>query len=711
MVNIFKKDWIDKHFDIFFCLFLVTSTISIYLKIYHYDFVSFDDNEYVYENLHVKSGITLTNILWAFTAFHSNNWHPLTWISHMLDCHLYGLTPGLHHLTNLFFHIVNSLLLFFIFKQMTGSQWKSAFIAVIFALHPLHVESVVWISERKDVLSTFFWMLTIWSYIRYVKQPGIQRYVWILLFFILGLLCKPMVVTLPFVLILLDYWPLNRFQYQSIFDVKKEIWLRIFLEKVPLFILVTIFCFLTYYAQKHGGIVKSLDVFPFQVRIANAIVSYMNYIGKMIYPVDLAFLYPYHGMPPWWKIAIACLLFFIISFLALKNIRKNPYVIVGWLWYVGTLVPVIGLVQVGMQTMADRYTYIPSIGLLIIIGWGIPELTIPWQHKKKGVAAAAVIMISIFAAVTWKQIGYWKNSMTMLEHTIKVTSNNYIALDSLGVELFKQGRIEDAINYYIQSSRIYPNNPYPHFNLGVALYLKGHIEEAVRQYIEALNIESNYFKAHTNLGAALFAQGKTEEAVKHYLDAIRINPDFIDAHINLGIAFNKQGRIEDAIKQFNQALIIDPNNINVHFNLGTDLEKIGRIDEAINHYSEAVRVNPNLLEAQYLLGNALLRRGRVNEAIQHYFQVLRIKPDCAEAHNNLGTAFYQQGRIDESIDQYLQAIRIKHDYAEANNNLGGAYFLKGDIRAATSCFQEALRINPNYESAKNNLQKILMVQQ
>jgi protein O-mannosyl-transferase len=694
------------------CLFLVIATLSVYWQVQHFDFVSFDDNEYVYDNFHVKNGITSENLIWAFTAFHSNNWHPLTWLSHMLDCQFYGLNPGLHHLTNLLFHIANSLLLFFIFKQMTGDLWKSGFLAALFALHPLHVESVAWISERKDVLSAFFWLLTLWCYIRYVRRPGLNRYALVLLFFIFGLLSKPMLVTLPFTLFLLDYWPLNRFHYQPLAgnQTKTQI-IRLLLEKIPLLTLVPISCLLTFYAQRHGGVVKSIDIFPFQVRIANAIVSYISYIGKMIYPANLAFLYPHPGMPPWWKISGAFFLIITISFLSVKKIKKHPYVIVGWLWYLGTLIPVIGIIQVGMQAMADRYTYIPSIGLLIIAVWGIPEFFANWRNKRIWIAISATTAISIYAIVAWKQVGYWKNSISMLEHTLEVTSNNHIALDSLGVERFKQGKLDDAMSLFLQAARIYPNNPYTHFNMGVALYVKGNIQEAINQYLEAVHIEPNYFQAYSNLGAAFFSLGQTEEAIKHYIKAITIKPDYMDAYINLGIAFDTLGNFENAIKSYNQALHIDPNNINAHYNLAVDLEKIERLDEAILHYSQTIRLRPDFFDAHYRLSVALYKRGRMDEAINSYLEVLRINPDFAEAHNNLGVVLYNKGRVNEAIDHYLKALSIKPDYAEAYNNLGGSYFLKGDTKAAISAFQEALRINPEYANAKKNLQQVLMSQE
>jgi protein O-mannosyl-transferase len=676
-----SKASLNKYYYIFVCLFIAVSTFSVYWQIHNYDFVNFDDDEYVYNNPHVNNGITINNIIWAFTSFHSYNYHPLTWISHMIDCQLYGLNPARHHLTNLLFHIANALLLFFVFNKMTNSLWQSGFIAALFALHPLHIESVAWISERKDVLSMFFWILTLLSYISYSRRPSVYRYYGVLLFFIFGLLSKPMVVTLPFVLFLLDYWPLDRFGGQeSIFchiSKPKSIFVCLVLEKIPLLILSGISSIVTFYAQKYGGIVKSLDIFPIKVRIANALVAYATYITKMIYPYKLAYLYPHPGMPLWWKLTGSCFLLFCISYFAIRSMKQYPYFIVGWLWFLGTLVPVIGLVQVGVQSMADRYSYVPLIGLFVIVAWGVPELITHWKRKNLWVTISTTIVLAILMIMTWKNIRYWENSITINEHALQVTSQNYIALDSLGITLFRQGHIDEAIHLYQQAIQIQPDNCYVHFNLGVALYMKGDIEEAIKQYLEALRIEPNYFKALTNLGAALYQQGHIDESINWYQQALRINPDYLEAHYNIGIAF----------------------------------DKLGKIEEAIQHYLQAVRIDPNFVSAQYFLAIDLYKQGRINESIDHYLQVLRIKPDSAEAYNNLGAALYSQGHIEKAIAHYQQALRIKPDYSEAYNNMGTAFFGKGDINGAIACFKKALQIKPDYINAKNNLNSVLMTQQ
>jgi len=570
-INNRSKEFIIKHRDILVCLFLVMATLAVYWQVQNYDFVELDDNAYIYENRHVQEGLTLESITWAFTTIHAGNWHPLTWLSHMLDCQFYGMNSGWHHLTNLFLHTANTLLLFLVFRKMTGSLWQSCFVAALFALHPLHVESVAWVAERKDVLSTFFWMLTMWSYIWYVEHPVVHKYILVVLFFALGLMSKPMLVTLPFVLLLLDFYPLNRFQFQqsdgSAKAQQRSIALRLILEKIPLFVLVAISSAVTFYAQKHGGGVATLEVIPIKARVANALVSYVKYIGKMVYPSKLAVIYPHPGMLPWWQIAGACLLLVSISFLAIRVVKQSPYFAVGWLWYLVTLVPVIGLVQVGTQSMADRYTYVPLVGIFIIIAWGIPELAAQWRFKKIWFITLAIVLLSTLMTVTWKQVGYWKNSITLFEHTLEVTSNNWMSHSNLGAALHIQGRTEEAIEHYLQALRLKPNHVDVHNNLGLALYSKGRTEEAIDHYLQALRIKPDDVNAHNNLGFTLYNQGRITKAIEHYLQALRIKPDFEKAHNNLGVALIRMGNIKGAISCFQEALRINPAYVNAKNNL------------------------------------------------------------------------------------------------------------------------------------------------
>ena len=509
---------IIKNRDILTCLFLVMVTLAVYRQVQHFDFV-FDDFLYIVENRHVQDGLTLDSVIWAFTTTHAGNWHPLTWLSHMLDFKLYGLNAGGHHLISLFFHIANTLLLFVVFNKMTGDFRQSGFVAVLFALHPLHVESVAWVAERKDVLSTFFWLLTMLSYIWYVKRPAVSKYLLVILFFALGLLAKPMLVTLPFVLLLLDYWPLCRYQVEQsgCFEgqaQQKQSALDLVWEKIPFLMLATISCVVTFLAQKHKGYVRSLDVLPLTLRIANALVSYVKYIGKMIWPAKMAVLYPHPGVFPWWKIAGAFLLLLAISLLIIRGIKQSPCFAIGWLWYIGTFVPVIGLVQVGSQSMADRYTYVPFIGLFIIIAWGVPAILAGRSYSTIGLAALAIICLPVLMALTWKQLGYWENNITLFEHTLEITSNNYLSHYNLGTALEKQGCTEEAIEHYLKALRIRPGYVDAHNNLGVSLFSKRDVEGAIASFREALRIRPDYSRAKNNLKKALMIQQQNQR-LKH----------------------------------------------------------------------------------------------------------------------------------------------------------------------------------------------------
>lgn len=689
---------------------LVGMIVGIYFQVYRFEFVGFDDNEYVYENPHVITGISLKNIAWAFTAFHSNNWHPLTWISHMMDCQVFGLHPGWHHLVNLLFHILNSVLLFLVFLKMTGALWQSAFIAAVFAVHPLHVESVAWVAERKDVLSAFFWMLTLWGYQAYIKLPEIKRYILVLLFFVLGLLSKPMLVTLPFVLLLLDYWPLGRIQFpEKQWDFKNCIILqkKLILEKIPLFILSGVSSVMTFGAQSHGGVVKSFETFPMTNRISNAFVSYLAYIGKMIYPENLAFQYPYPETLDLWKGVVAICLVLLITFLSIRMAPKRPYFIVGWLWYLGTLVPVIGFVQVGMQSMADRYMYIPMVGLLIVVSWGLAEIIQKWKATKKLSVASAMIIIPLLMSVSWKQIGYWATSNTMLDHTLKVTSNNYIAHDTLGVNLFLAGKTEEAIYHYLKAAQIYPKNYYTQFNLGVARFQQGKIDEAIAHYTKAVSLEPNYAKAHCNLGAAFFQKKEYEKAAAHFLKAITIDPGYVDANYNLGILYYAEGKMDAAISCFLKVTEFRSDFADAYYYLGLAFDKKGAADNAVRNFQAALRLQPNSVEIIVLLAGEMLKQKNFNAAITYYAEALKLAPDNLVAHHNLGVAFFNLGQVDRAIQHYIKAIKINPSFADGYFNLGGALYAKGNIDGAVLCFKQALEIKPDFEEAQRELAKLL----
>jgi tetratricopeptide (TPR) repeat protein len=655
-------------------LCLIIAVIIPYQQVINFDFVGYDDNLYVTENLNVQKGLTIEGLIWAFTTFHSANWHPLTWLSHMLDCELYGLNPMGHHCSSLQIHIANTLLLFFILQYMTGALWKSAFVAALFALHPLHVESVAWVAERKDVLSTFFGLLSIAAYYRYVKNPRIINYLLIILLLGLGLLSKPMLVTLPFVCLLLDLWPLQRFKfhknYTGVFEPSgfKAV-LRLIWEKIPLFTLVAVASMLTFIAQQSSGAVKSLESFSLKVRIANAFVSYVSYVLKTIWPSDLAVFYPHPGDTlPGWKIIGAALLVAAAIFLSIRALKRYPYIPVGLFWYLGTLVPVIGLVQVGDQTMADRYTYIPLIGLFIIALWGISELLNKWQYQKIFLGISAVIILSALTVCTFSQASHWRNGITLFENAVKVTGNNYIAQNNLGTELIPVD-IDKAISHYKAALKINPDYAMALYNLGNVLEKKGNIDEAIDHYFKALRIEPDYAEAHNNLGTVLTKKGNYDEAILHFKKALKINSQLIKARNNLANLLFLQGKPDEAISHYNEILKSNPEYADAHYNLAYVMSSQGKLDEAVLHYKEAIRINPQYAKAHYHLGKMLMNQKKMKEAMFHFAETIRISPDYVEGYNQIGIILAEQGKYKKAKVFFLKAVQIKPKYTEARKNI------------------------------------------
>ncbi len=625
------------------CVILIALSVIVYAPLAGFGFVTWDDPTYVYSNPQVAQGLTWQGIQWAFTSTVASNWHPATWLSHMLDVQLYGMNPGPHHITSLVLHILNTLLLFGLLFRMTGAWGRSAFAAGLFALHPLHVESVAWIAERKDVLSTLFWMLTIAAYVAYVRRPRPGRYLLVLALFGLGLMAKPMLVTLPFVLLLLDFWPLQRVEVghsagqSALAAFRQQVpgLLRLVREKLPLFALAAVSSAVTVLAQRHGGAVRGLEAVPLGLRLANALAAYLAYIGKMVWPVRLAAFYPLGAATPVFEACLGALLLFAVTVFAVRARRRHGYLLVGWLWYVGTLVPVIGLVQVGDQSMADRYTYVPLIGLFLIAAWGAPELLARWQHGRLALPAAAGCVLLACAALAGAQVRYWSDSAALWQRALAVTEGNYIAHNELGDILMEQGRVEEAIPHFVESLRIKPGFALAQINLGLALMRQGKFDEAARSFGEAVRITPGFAEAHDEWGQALARQGKFDEAIGQYTEAVRLKPDFALAQANLGTALMQQGRF----------------------------------DEAARSLEEALRLKPEFPEAHHRLGNVLARQGRANEAIGQYTEALRLKPDFAEAHNDLGVTLGQQGRLEEAAQHFGEALRLKPGFADAINNL------------------------------------------
>jgi len=524
---------------------LAAVTLAVFWNVQFHDFILYDDLPYVVLNRHVQSGLTGGSLFWAVTTMEMSNWHPLTWLSLMLDYDLFRLNPAGYHWTNLLIHIAGAILLFSLLRRMTEDIWKSALVAALFAVHPLHVESVAWVSERKDVLSAFFWFLTMGAYVRYTERPGAGNYLLIIAAFSLGLLAKPMLVTLPFVLILLDIWPLRRLPVpftRSNRTLPDDVggrgvtWSHALREKLPFFFLALLSSVVTYLAQMSWKAMPSLEALPLETRLANALIAYVQYIVKMFWPVDLAFFYPYVLWWPPWILAGAMLLLTGLTILTMRVVERRPYLAVGWLWYLGTLVPVIGIVQVGSQAMADRYTYIPLIGLFIMIAWGVPELMAKWRFRKPFLSVLSVVVLSVLAGCSWQQVQYWRNSVTLFERALSVTSKNYLTHNNLGVALFLEGRTEEAVRHYNAALQIKPDYADAHYNIGMALAAQGKYEEAIHRYREALHVRPDDAGTHNNIGVALAAQGKVDAAIGHYTQALQISPNHEKARANLAAA-------------------------------------------------------------------------------------------------------------------------------------------------------------------------------
>ncbi|HSQ31260.1 MAG TPA: tetratricopeptide repeat protein [Gemmatimonadaceae bacterium] len=637
-------------------LALAAITIVLYLPVRHYPFIGFDDPGYVTDNGRVKGGLTLDAVRWAITAGYFANWHPLTWISHMVDVQLFGMNAGAHHVTNLALHVTNTLLLFGVLYRMTGALGRSATVAALFAVHPTHVESVAWVSERKDVLSTLFWMLTLWAYWAYTRKPGLGRYLLVAVSFALGLMAKPMLVTLPCALFLLDVWPLRR---AVLGESPRAVWLRLIYEKLPLLALAAASSVITFVVQRNSGAVESLTILPIPIRISNAILAYWGYIEKLVWPSGLALLYPYPKNIYVGSVLLVLALLIAITVVVARAARSRPYLLIGWLWFMGTLVPVIGIVQVGKQPMADRYTYLPSIGLFIMLAWGLTELLQRARAPKALAAALSVGAVAMFAVVASAQVERWQSSIDLWEHTIAVTGDNYLAENNLGWDLAQANRSAEAIPHYEASIRLSPRFVGGHTNLALALVAVGRYEEAVAQYKYALQIEPKNYLVHGNLGFALSHLGRLDDAVSEFDEAIRLKSDYVEALNGLGLALARKGDIDGAIRNYNEALRYMPKFPEAHNNLGAALASQGKLEEATRQFAEAIRLKPVFADAHNNFGVALSTQGKLDEAIAQFTEAVKNDPNHAKAHYGLGLALERQGKMSDAAREFSTVLRLQ----------------------------------------------------
>lgn len=611
------------------CVFLIALAWIVFGQSLRFEFINFDDGDYVVKNPIVARGLTPAGILWAFTHLHAGNWHPVTWISHMLDAQLYGLRPGGHHLSNVLIHAATAILLFLVLRQMTGALWRSAFVAAVFAIHPLRVESVAWVAERKDTLSGLFFMLTMAAYIRYARRSSAGSYGLLLLSLALGLMAKPMLVTAPFVLLLLDYWPLHRLRKPG--DAKKTPLRRLALEKLPLLILVAASGALTLLAQKTA--IQPLTHLPGMTRLSNVIISYAVYIRQMFWPLDLTAYYPLRVEDiDASQVLLSFLLLVGISVIVFIH-RRRRYLVTGWLWYLVMLVPVIGILQVGNQAHADRYTYLPQIGLYLAVTWGAVDLCANWRHRSLVLGVLATVVLAALTFAARIQTSHWRESESLWRYTLARTSNNAMAELNLGEALHKKGRVDEAIAHLEKSVEIQPGYATNHGSLGIALLTKGRRDEAFAHLRKSLELNPEQAPIHSSLGVALLDLGQPEESLAHLQKAVEIDPNDSDAHYNLGNTLLQMGRASQAIVEYERALTVDP-----------------RDTQALNNLAWLLATSPD----------ALIRDGA--KAVE-----LAERADSLTEHRSpvisatLAAAYAEAGRFDDAIKAGRHALQLATD--------------------------------------------------
>lgn len=740
------------------CLLLAMLTLAAFWPVLHNGFVNYDDPEYVTENPHIRTGLTGANVHWAFINQHGGNWHPLTSISHMLDVQLFGLRANWHHGINLLFHTINVVLLFLLLEQLTGRRWPSASVAALFAVHPLHVESVAWVAERKDVLSTFFFLLTLGAYVKYVSsrtrreqkkseinpktQIGKFYYCLALVLFALGLMSKPMLVTLPLLMLLLDFWPLRRLQSANHNAQPAKPWPqnstspipRLVLEKLPFFALAAVSSVLTIWAQRKAGTLSSLEALPLDFRISNALVSWVRYLSKTIWPTRLAVFYPPPNAWPIEIVAGAAILVLGVTVFVIWFAKKAPELAVGWFWFLCTLVPVIGIVQVGRQAMADRYAYIPSIGLFVAVVWVVADWMARQPATKPWIVAAELMVLASCAGLTWRQATYWRDTASLFEHAIAVTGDNAVAENNLGVSLLKAdklseaephftnavrikgnypealvnlglcreraGSTNEAVGFYERAVRVQPTAP-AYYNLANVLSKEGDLDKAENTFRAALQLKPEFVEALYNFGALLAKEGRVDEAAAKYSEALKLQPDSADMHLSFGALLASQQKWNEAITEFKAALRSDPSNGDAEFNLAAAHQAKGDLAEAARCYAEASRMRPNDVQARENLGILLLDMGKPNEAVVCFQEVLRLKPD-AKTHYELALAFDGSGLPEKAVSEYREAVHLSPASALFMNDLAWALATSTneklrDTSEAVRLAEEACRLSGGKE--------------
>lgn len=713
------RNFMNRHKDLFVYLFIIGITFLVYGQVVNHEFLNFDDNLYVTDNDQVNKGISVEGITWAFSLHNKGYFHPLAYISHMIDCELFGMNAGMHHLMSLFIHIANALLLFFILRKMTDAFWKSAAVAVLFALHPVNVDSVAWLAERKNILSTFFWLLTMVAYFYYARTQRMSFYILAIFVYILGLLSKPMLITLPFVLLLMDYWPLNRIRIdarptgkgwkESVIDPlleQKELLKKLVSEKVPFFLLACVNAYVAMLSLERNPITEvSTKFVPMALRLENAPVSYFKYIYKMIWPSDLTFFYPYPISIPLWQVLLSLAGLIVITTVVFMALKKYPYLAVGWLWFIGTLVPVLGITQAGLwPAIGERWAYIPYIGLFVAIAWSLDDVISRLRYKRIIVAACMLILLGSFSYKTWLQAHYWKNNITLFTHGIDVDPNNYVSYSNLGSEYLSKKEYGKAIEYFQKTIKLLPAYPGAHFGLGVAYAEEGETDKAIEQYVLAVNYDPGHIAAYKNLRDLLFKQGKYAEAINFFTKVAHKKPDSCDVANILVEAMIKGAKTEDAIRFLTDFMKKNPKQKAFAYNnMGVVLKETGKTDEAIRYFSTALKLNSEYIPAHKNLMAVYESKGETQKVITELLQIIKLNPKDANSHYNLAVIYFKQGDKVSACRQFDEALKYDPKNKEYHYAYGVCLYNMERLDEAIAQFQEAVRLDKKFEKADKAL--------
>jgi Flp pilus assembly protein TadD len=700
------KDTMRKRLSV--CFLLTAITLFTYWPVQNHDFINFDDDLYITGNYQVKAGLTVNGLIWAFDFNEKGYWQPLAWISHMLDVELFGLNPAGHHLTNLWIHMANALLLFWFFYRTTGRLHRSAFIAFLFALHPLNVDSVAWAAERKNLLSSFFWMVSLLFYVRYAESPTVKRYLLTLLVFVMGLMVKPMLVTLPFVLLLLDYWPLKRLglihwqkppygkpEGEAIPERQVSV-LQLVMEKLPFLAFSGVSIWVSIVSTQQMGIVVAADTVPMTLRIANALVSYLNYLAKMVWPHNMAIFYPFPKILPLWQVAGSAILLIAVTALFLLRSNHKPYLSIGWLWYLGTLVPVIGIVQAGVwPSMADRWVYVPMIGIFMIIAWGIPEMISKWRLKIPVLAVLGITVLACCVVLVRLQLQYWQNSRVLFQHALEVTKESYTAHNNFGSALLWEGQSNAALHHFKAALKLNPQLTKIHNNIGHALVKLGRVDEAVDRYFESLKLNPLEPETHSSLAVALIEQGRIAEAISHLQTAVRIEPNFADAYVNLGAAYRKQGNSKMAARYYLQAIRLQPDLPEAYNNLGLLLMNEGKLKAGASYFRKALEIKPDYAVARDNLEKVRAAENVFKETLAQIQDEIKRNPEDANLYLKLGDVYKGQGQINDALKNYQEAFLLRPDSLPTIKKLAIGHAMKGDYDKAIELLNKMIRLQPD----------------